>query len=241
MTSVPVHIDLHRPAVLKQDASARVEFVPSLQGGTLRKTYFPRGVRILQTFLVRSRAEREHANLSRLGAAGVPCVPTLGWRARRAFGLVWSSSLETGWVGDAQDLRSVLREGVGAARKRRLASAYGALLRQVHATGCCSTTLSPRNVLVRGVANLMVCDQPHMVVSRRGVLGRWLADIDLFDAFFSTLRLREWSDRERYLGLCGYTDGDREAAARLWRRLARRSRRAHRLHKGLARLLQRVL
>ena len=130
---------------------------------------------------------------------------------------------------------------VGSARRRRLAGAYGALLRKVHATGCCSTTLSPRNVLVRGVAQLMLCDQPHLVVSRRGALEPWLGDIDLYDAFFSPLRLRDWSHRERYVGLLAYTEGEAEAARRLWRRLAGRSQRAHRARKEVARLLQRML
>ncbi|MCA8953960.1 MAG: hypothetical protein KDE27_30905 [Planctomycetes bacterium] len=206
----------------------------------LRKTYTSRPLLGWRTLLRRSRADREFRNLDSLRAIEVPCVEVVDWRETRAFGCVASCSLDSVYLPNSGDLQSVLRRASDPAERRELATALGRLLHHMHDRGVCSTTMSLRNVLVHDGARLAICDQPFALFLRTGRLSRRLAQVDLFDTFFSPQRCREWSRGERWRGLLAYCGDDRDTARRLWRILHRRFRWTLRFDRNLARLLMNV-
>src|SRR5439155_15357974 len=96
--ALPLPLDdlaAQRRLVLKDERSARVEVLGLGAGAVVRKVYRNRGLRLLQTFLRRSRAEREFENLRAATARGLPCTPPLGWCARCRAGFVLDSTLVT--------------------------------------------------------------------------------------------------------------------------------------------------
>ena len=227
--------------VVKEDRRARVELVAA--GRVLRKTYYVRNPKLLRSFLRRSRAQREYENLAELERAGIRCVPLLAWSERRVLGCAWSSCLETERV-PSFDLQGLLLATVGnngssatseSGPRRELAAAKGRLLRELHLAGFCSTTMSPRNVLVVAGRELVLCDQPHLVRKPASIHASSSALVDVFDAFFSKRRRREWTPRERWLGLLAYCDDNAELARGLWRRLRRRTRWHQRFSKAWVR------
>jgi hypothetical protein len=215
-----------RCVVLKDEPEARVEILGDGPDAVVRKTYRTTGLRWLQTFCRRSRAEREHANLAVVAAAGVPCLQPLGWSAARRGPGTASSTLVTKLLPDAAPLKRALAALPPPARARQaLATADGALLARLHAAGVLWCTPMPRNVLVVGdpaQADLRVCDTPACLVTDRDLRGGRLARIDLYLAVFSPSRRREWSRTERLRWLVGYAAGDRREARRLWRAMAGR-------------------
>lgn len=224
--------------MLKDEPGARVEVLGQGSRAVVRKTYRNVGLRRLQSFLRRSRAAREFDNLLAVQRAGVPCTPPVTWSERRRCGFVSSSTVVTLLVPGAEPLKAVLatrRAGVAGSPRRALAAALGELLARLHREGVLWCTPMPRNVLVAGsptAARLVLCDAPAALCFG-GPVPAAAALLDLFDAVASPSRRRELSRTERLRCLCAYCAGDRAAAGRLWRRLARRSRTGHRLRKNL--------
>ncbi len=230
-----------RRVVLKDEPEALVEILGDGADAVVRKTYRTTGLRWLQTFFRASRAEREHRHLAAIVAAGVPCLVPRGWSAVRRGPGTAASTLVTDFVADAASLKDVLRAlptGAPAAApaRRTLAAAAGALVGRLHRAGVLWCTPMPRNLLIVGApaaADLRVCDTPACLLTDRDLRGGRLARIDLFLAAFSPSRRREWSRAERLRWLCGYADGDRAQARRLWRAMVRRS--------GLRNVVERAL
>lgn len=235
------------PVVIAEDATSRIESFRRGDLHVVRKTYRSHPLLKWRTLGRRCRAEREFQGLRTLAAAGVPCVRGIDWAETRHHGVVESCEVTTELLAGARDLRHELRAAPPPARRRRLAGELGRLLRRLHDAGLCSSTASPRNVLVADAAGsgtrdpdavaMVFCDQPFAVRVGIGRLGRRLQDRDLFDAFFSPGRLREWSATERWRGVLAYAGGDRAAARRLWARLTCRWRWALRLDRGWIRIL----
>jgi len=230
-----------RRTTLKDEPEATVEVLGDGPDAVVRKTYRTAGLRWLQTFGRRSRAEREHRHLAAIAAAGVPCLRPLGWSAIRRGPGTASSTLVTAFVPGATTLKHALRalppgDRAAAAGRAALARAAGALVARLHRAGVLWCTPMPRNVLVVGApagADLRVCDTPGCLLTSGDLRGGRLARIDLYLAAFSPSRRREWSRSERLRWLCGYADGDRDAARRLWRAMDRRS--------GLRNVVERAL
>ncbi len=221
---------------LKDEPGCTVDVVATPDGPAVEKTYRNRGLRWLQSFGRRSRAQREHANLEAASRLGLRCTPPLAWRERRRLGCVDHSTVVTALVSDADSLKSVLK-GAGWHERRRLCAALGAMLRRLHEKGFLWNAPMPRNVLVvgdPGAADLVLCDAPNAIVFPRTLLGRNSAAIDLFRAAFSPSRRREFSRGERWRILLAYTAGDRVEARRLWRRLRRRTLIGNDLRRALA-------
>mgnify|MGYP002623475989 CR=1 FL=1 len=215
--------DLSAPASAAPETpeTTRIERVDA-STPELRKTYVTRPALRWRTFLRRSRAEREFQNLAALRDAGVSCVRPLRWSELREGGCVLRSTLVTALERGARDLREVLRDDPGPGVRRRCAGRLGALLRDVHTAGFCSTTASPRNVLVLADGRVVLCDQPYASRVRASWCAAPVRQLDVYDAFFSPNRLREWSRTERWVGVLAYTAGDRGAARRLWRKISGR-------------------
>ena len=227
--------------VLAEDRDSRIESIEVQGRHVLRKTYSNSPALVLRTFLRRSRARREHDNLEALIAAGVPCAPPLGWSENRRMGCVVTSVLVTELLPEARDLRRVTADERDPVRRRRLACRMGRLLAQMHAAGHCSTTMSPRNVLVDTDDTLALCDQPYAFRVGHGWLARRMCRLDLFDTFFSPRRRQDWSSAERWRGVLAYHDGDRHRARATWRRLATMSRWNRSVDRELGRLLSNLL
>lgn len=233
--------------VLKDEPDTLVEqlVVPTADGGddtVVVKTYRVRGLRWLQSWWRKSRAQREHDHLATIVRAGVPCLEPLGWSAVKRFPFGFrSSTLHTRFLADSVPLKQVLRtlghRGADARTRGRLAAAMGALVADLHAAGVLWCTPMPRNVLVLGdpaLARLAVCDTPACIAARRPLLGSRLCRIDLFLGAFSPSRQRDWSRTERLRWLLGYTRGDRKTARTMWRTMARRGSLQNELERAFA-------
>jgi tRNA A-37 threonylcarbamoyl transferase component Bud32 len=216
---------LHR-TVLKGEPAVVVELLGTGDEAVVRKTYRNRGLRWLQSFGRRCRAQREFDNLGVVARAGVGCTPARGWFERRRFGCVDESTLVTSFVPESSTLKQVLAVLPRRERTRaQLATAMGHLVARLHRSGFLWGTPMPRNVLVVGDptrAQLAVCDTPAGIFLGRSLHGSRLALIDLFLAAFSPSRCIDFSAAERLRWLRAYCDGDRPAIRRLWRQLARR-------------------
>ncbi len=223
--------------VIKDSPEAKVEILGRGEQAVVVKTYRNRGLRLVQTFLRVSRAERERRNLQAVEAAGLPCTPPRGGAERRRLGFVLESTLITALVADATNLKAMLKAmptGSGGER-RALAAAVGRLLRDLHGKGLLWCTAMPRNVLVVGAAadaRLALCDAPALV-RWPGPVPRSATLIDLYDAAGSPSRRRDWSRAERFRILLAHAGGDRDLARESWRNLCRRSQPGHRLRKNL--------
>jgi hypothetical protein len=227
--------------VLKDEPAALVELLGTGSAAVVRKTYRNFGLRLLQTFLRRPRAEREHRNLLLAAARDLPCTPPIACSAQRSLGFVRSSTLVTGYLPAV----STFKQALAAARalpgqRQMLVAALGALLRRVHDAGVLWCTAMPRNVLVRTDAaqpHLLLCDLPAAVDYGRP-LPQSAAGIDLFDACASHSRRLEMSRAERYRCLLAYARGNRAEAGRWWRLLAERTALGHRIRKNLVMALR---
>lgn len=233
--------------VLKDEPDTLVErlAVTTADGGhddVVVKTYRVRGLRWLQSWWRKSRAQREHDHLAAIARAGVPCLQPLGWWAERRmpFGFR-SSTLRTRFLPDSVPLKQVLRtlgrHGRDGRTRQHLATAMGRLVGGLHRAGVLWCTPMPRNVLVLGdpaTASLAVCDTPACIGAGRPLHGGRLARIDLFLGAFSPSRRRDWSKPERLRWLLGYCDGNRGQARSLWRRMVRRSTLQNELERALA-------
>jgi hypothetical protein len=214
--------------ILKHEASASVQVLGELPDAVVCKTYRNRGLRRLQSFARKSRAQREHDHLVAIGTASVPCLEALGWSERRRCACVIESTLTTRFLPDSAPLKRVLQQLPPASNgpiRARLVRAMGHLVAQLHRQGLLWFTPMPRNVLVVGApaaAQLVVCDTPSCVQAGRPVHGGRLARIDLFLGAFSPSRRRDFSATERMRWLCGYCADDRLAVRRLWRCMCRR-------------------
>jgi tRNA A-37 threonylcarbamoyl transferase component Bud32 len=227
--------------LIHEDSCSRVQQIDAGQQRLVLKTFRPGQLAKWRTFLCRSRGEREFVNLQRLREAQVPCVRPVAWDAKRRFGCVIQTEITTVFVEGGGDLRAALRalprgEAASASLRRRLAARYGTLIRHLHDAGFVSTTLQPRNVLV-GLAHgeMRLCDQPSLIRRRRSTVGSRAADLDLYDVAFSPARCRDFSPVERLRLVLAYSADNRVLARRIWRRLARRSRRRQHFLKELAR------
>ncbi len=226
-----------RCTVFKDEPQARVELLGAGPHAVVRKTYRNHGLRLLQSWWRRSRAEREFDNLRAVAAAGLPCTPPLIWSEHRRFGCVRSSTLVTGYVDAATTLKAALglRPRLSPDLRRTLARDLGRLLAQLHDRGILWGTPMPRNVLVQGLEarpTLVLCDLPAAIRWPHAV-ATGPALLDLFDAVGSPSRRRDWSAGERFRCLLAYADGDRLRARHLWQLLGRRRRAVHRLRKNL--------
>ena len=214
----------HR-TVLKGEPAVVVELLGTSDEAVVRKTYRNLGLRWLQSFGRRSRAEREFDNLSTVAHAGVGCTPPRGWFEHRRFGCVDESTLVTSFVPGSHTLKQVLAGLPHGRTRHRLVAAMGNLVARLHRGGFLWGTPMPRNVLVVGDparAELAVCDTPAGIHLGRSLHGSRLALIDLFLAAFSPSRRVDFSAAERLRWLRAYCDGNRALIRRLWRRLARR-------------------
>lgn len=219
--------------------------VPTPAGGSdaiVEKTYRVRGLRWLQSWWRKSRAQREHDHLATIVRAGVPCLAPIGWSATKRFPFGFrDSTLRTRFLPDSVPLKQVLRtlhrDGADARTRGRLAAAMGALVADLHAAGVLWCTPMPRNVLVQGdpaLAQLAVCDTPACIAAGRSLRHSRLCRIDLFLGAFSPSRRRDWSRTERLRWLLGYTHGERQAARTLWRTMARRGSLQNECERALA-------
>jgi len=215
----------HR-TLLKGEPAVAVELLGTGDEAVVRKTYRNLGLRWLQSFGRRSRAEREFDNLGSVARAGVGCTPARGWFERRRFCCVDDSTLVTSFVPASKTLKQVLADLPQRARTRQhLVAAMGNLVARLHRGGFLWGTPMPRNVLVVGDparAQLAVCDTPAGFQLGRSLHGSGLALIDLFLAAFSPSRRVDFSATERLRWLRAYCDGNPALIRRLWRRLARR-------------------
>jgi hypothetical protein len=228
-----------REVTIKREREATVEVLGS-RTPVVVKTYHNRGLRLLQTLLRKSRAHREYENLVRIAPLPVETTPAVAWSEHRRAGLVFHSTLVTGFVPGTTNMKRVLADlPRSAPERRRLATATGALLASLHRGGVLWSTPMPRNLLLEGreSGGLVVCDVPAAVHFPGPVTDR-TATIDLFDALFSASRRRDYTAPQRLAGLLAYTGGDRNRARALWRRLQRRGRLTHRLHKNLVMALR---
>jgi hypothetical protein len=240
VAAVPVP-DLERLAAaarrpIKDEPGSLVERLGEGADAVVRKTYRNRGLRLLQTCLRRSRANREFDNLTAVAAAGLPCTAPLAWSERRCCGFVRDSTLVTRYLPESRSLKSVLQElPAAAAPRRRLVAEFGALLARLHASGFLWCTPMPRNVLLQGSARdgrLVLCDLPSALRYPAPVPPRARL-LDLFDAACSPSRRRELSRTERFRCLLAYARSDRARTRQLWRALRRRSLLGHRLRRSL--------
>jgi tRNA A-37 threonylcarbamoyl transferase component Bud32 len=226
--------------VLKREQATTVEVLGAEDDAVVRKVYRNLGTRWLQSFARRSRAQREYDNLRAVERTGSSCTQALAWSAKRRLLCIDESTLVTRFLPASPPLKKVLaelpREG-SAATRRHLAEAMGQLLATLHRGGFLWCTPMPRNVLVVGAperGELAVCDTPAGIDFGRSIHGTPLCTIDLFDAAFSPSRRRDFSSPERFRWLLAYCAGDREAARRLWRKVAPRSVFAHDARRALA-------
>ena len=214
--------------VLKGEPAVVVELLGTGDAAVVRKTSRNLGLRWLQSFGRRCRAEREFDNLATVARAGVGCTLARGWSERRRFGCVDESTLVTSFVPASTTLKQVLAELPQAApgrTRRELVRAMARLVARLHRSGFLWGTPMPRNVLVVGDparAELAVCDTPAGIHLGRSLHGSRLALIDLFLAVFSPSRRVDFSATERLRWLCAYNDDDRQVTRVLWARLARR-------------------
>jgi hypothetical protein len=224
--------------VLKCDALSRVERVRTRDGSTVRKCYVPRRFFVWRTFLRPAKAKREHDNLRALAAGGLPVTVARCWEETRRFGFVRQSTLWLDDAGAVENLKEAFRRGDLACTHRRLVSAFGTLLRRLHAAGFVSLTAYPRNVLVTDAAHgeLVLCDQPYLLCWRKAVQGA-VARIDLFDALFTPGRARDLSRADKLRALQAYA-GDRAHARALWRTLTRRRVTWQRFVKGSLKIVR---
>jgi len=215
----------HR-TVLKGEPAVVVELLGTGDQAVVRKTYRNLGLRWLQSFGRRSRAEREFENLHAVARAGVGCTPARGWFERRRWCCVDESTLVTSFVPATSTLKQVLAGLPRSTHTRaQLAAAMGHLVAQLHRGGFLWGTPMPRNVLVVGDparGQLAVCDTPAGIQLGRPLHGSRLALIDLFLAAFSPSRRVDFSATERLRWLRAYCDGDPATIRRLWRQLTRR-------------------
>lgn len=231
----------HVARLIQEDSHSRVEQIDTGDERLVLKTFRPGHLARWRTFLCRSRGEREFVNLQRLWAARVPCVKPVAWDEQRRFGCVILTEVSTRYLEGAGNLRSSLKalprgEDGSTLARRRLAARYGALIRHLHDAGFVSTTLQPRNILVRGRdGEMILCDQPRLIRLRRSAIGSHAADLDLYDIAFSPARCQDFSRTERLRVVRTYCADDRSAAGRIWRRLSGRSRRRQHFLKEFAR------
>lgn len=228
-----------RTAVLKAEDGVQVELLGPTGEAVVRKVYRNRGLRLLQSFARPSRAAREFRNLQVAAVGGLPCTPPLGFSEDRRSGCVLASTLLTLQVPDTRPLKAVLAglPRTEMALRRRLLAEMGRLLARLHGIGLLWCASMPRNFLLEGPAagaRLWICDLPTAVRYPRRVPCA-AALVDLYDAAGSPSRRRDFSRSERLHLLRAYAGGDRAAARRLWRRLARRRRPAQQLHKAMVR------
>ena len=228
--------------VLKDEPDTLVVRLGEGNDAVVQKTYRVRGLRWLQSWWRKSRAQREHDHLAAIVRAGVPCLEPVGWTATKRFPFGFrDSTLRTRFLADCVPLKDVLRtlphDRAGSRARAGLAAAMGALVAGLHRAGVLWCTPMPRNVLVVGdpaTARLAVCDTPACIATDRPLHGSRLCRIDLFLGAFSPSRRRDWSRIERLRWLHGYTGGDRPAARALWRTMARRSRLQNECERALA-------
>jgi hypothetical protein len=168
----------------------------------------------------------------------VPCIEPVNWSERRVLGCVRESVLVTRFVPDAATAKAVLAS-LPRSRSRergRLITGMATVLAALHRSGILWNTPMPRNFLTHGeplAGRLAVCDVPAAVAHGRPIHGTRLALLDVYDAAFSPSRRQDFSATERLRWLLAYCDGERAQVQRLWRVLARRTRRGHRLRKNL--------
>jgi hypothetical protein len=170
---------------------------------------------------------------------GLPVVSVVEWSESRKLGLVTRSVVTTEFVPSAESLEKLIREERDPEWRRHLAREMGRCLRRLHELRLCSTTMSPRNVLVTGAGEqrqLLLCDQPHLTPLPRLRLSFWSYEVDLFDALFSARRVRDWQGTERWRGVLEYCQGDRDRARKIWRRLSGRPRWVHSVARETTRL-----
>lgn len=220
---------------MSECADTRVERIRT-GGGLLRKTYLVPPHLLWRTLWRTSRAAREYDNLAELQRAGVPSVRPVCWLEDRKVGVVCSSQVFTEYLEGADNLQTARRRTTSRRVLRDYSERMGTLLAQLHASGFCSTTVSPRNVLVT-TREFVLCDQPYAVRLAPRFLLAWGRDVDLHDVFFAGSRRRECSKTVRLAGVVAYCGGDRRAARALWRRLHFRSDRTARLRRQVVRLL----
>lgn len=227
--------------VIKDEPAATVELLGVGAEAVVVKTYRNRGLRLVQTWLRRSRAQREFANLAAVAALGLPCTPPRQWSERRHLGLVLRSTLVTDHVAGTRSLKALLADigrGGRSPVRAALATALGRLLAALHQGGVLWATPMPRNVLVptaelaTGSFRLVLCDLPA-AVHWNGPVPAAARLLDLFDAIASPSRQREWTRPERLRCLRAYCGGDPDRARRLWQTLARRRPFGQRLRKNL--------
>lgn len=209
-----------RPENLKSGRRKELYRLP-LQGGSqpdhLLKCNRYRGARRWLGRLRGSKARRELARAQAVAARGLPTVlPIAAGEALRGGGLEACYLLVPVLPG-ASDLRRFWFETRAPARERRqVARALGTLARRLHAAGLHQDDFAPNNFLVRRgePPELFVIDFERANLHRRvgARRRRWaLAKLD------RAMARANAATRMRFL--LAYTDGDREAARRWWRRL----------------------
>ena len=220
--------------LIKDEATSRVEIVPVAlsRSSIVRKTYLTKPHLRWRTFGCRAKAEREYRNIGRLRDLGIEAVEPIGYRVTRTNGCVRESTLDTVFVA-SRSLKFALQEGMGDARRRRLLSAAGELLREFHLAGFVSTSFYPRNLLIDdGDDALLVCDQPGLLHYGESIVGTRRADVDLFDLAFTSGRRLELSSTDRLRIVRAYTHGDPKLSRGIWRRIESKRRWTHRGVKG---------
>lgn len=220
-----------RTALLKDDATTRIELIEAAAGRYVRKTYRIEAWLRWRTLGLPSKAAREFRNLRALEAAGIAVAHAVAFDEDRKLGMVKSCSITTAYV-ESKTAKQLITEGSGRSRPAIL-HGIGLLLRRVHDAGFVSTTAYPRNILVEARAGMiLLCDQPAAIKRRESATGSAASLIDLFDLAFSPSRRRELSRTDSLRLLEAYCAHDKALERRLWRRLRCRRRWHNRLAKG---------
>ncbi len=229
------------PFILKDEPGTRVEIRDEGGRCLVHKHHRTRRPMLWQSFLRRSRTDREFANLRAIAAAGIPCIEAIAWDERRWLGCVAECSLTTALIDDTRSLAHCLDDpDLPAQARRQLAVRAGQLLRQLHDAGLIWLSCAPRNFLVRGdpgTADMYLLDPPYALRLQRSVFGSAWAIVDLFPACFHAHRRRQLDAHDRRALLEAYCHGDREVTDQLWRRFDRLSPQRARLIKNLAKLV----
>jgi hypothetical protein len=160
-------------------------------------------------------------------------VEPVSFRETKRLGLSLASEISTRYVRNAVNFRDLIRAisrahgGQDVRDFRAAALLVGRSLRRMHDRGIMFASASPRNWIIDrdrfpAEESCIVCDPAYAAFSPGSLEGTPRASIDVYMLVFSHGRRTTLTSSQRLRILLGYTGGDRDAARRMWRRLAKR-------------------
>ena len=236
--------------VIKDEPFTHIEIIENNDSALVRKKYITKPGLWWRTVIFPSKAFREFRNLSLLKKKGVPCVDAVSWSEERGFlSRVCSCTVETRFVKGCVNLKKFFREvspETKEGRKKRIAycMAFGRILKKLHEAGIFHGAASTRNFLAHGDSknpNVIICDVPYSISFRRSIRGKFIGELDLYDALFAPSRKKEFSCTERFRILKIYTDNDSKLIQKIWKRLDKRKRWKNKMIKGMFFVLENYL